>query len=147
MASLVSLRRVEQNVALDYTAHAPSQDRLLFCPFQGAVAATLFAAHLCRRRPELPPPRFAILFSGFRHPWPRPGSAALAGLALGDGPLPFPALVVSGANDETIPPAQAAALGELYAEHELYVHDADHGHAVPQRAKDLQRFAEFLERF
>tara|TARA_B110001452_G_scaffold248669_1_gene235607 strand:- start:412 stop:1113 length:702 start_codon:yes stop_codon:yes gene_type:complete len=114
-------------------------------PFDGVLGfsqgATL-AALLCLTPAEMPPFRFAVLFSGFM-----PRDASLEPLfGVTDGPPPaqlaLPSLHVMGTADALVPVSSSRRLAECFADPLIHTHEG--GHAVISSAELRAQLKEFV---
>ncbi|CAE7659892.1 Ovca2, partial [Symbiodinium sp. CCMP2456] len=101
---------------------------------QGAILGAALCAEL--QRQGLPPPRCAVLISGFGKPVPE-------GVIFPSQPLPIPSLHIWGAEDDHIPAWASEALASRFEAAKTHAHGGQH--FVPQKAADLNVVVDFLK--
>ncbi|XP_028938368.1 esterase OVCA2 [Ornithorhynchus anatinus] len=117
--------------------HGPFDGLLGFS--QGAALVALVCALGQAGDPRFPPPRFAILVSGFRPRGPRPAPPLLR------APVELPSLHVLGEADRVIPARESRELAACFPGAVTLVHPG--GHFVPAAAPQRQVYLNFLDQF
>jgi len=108
-------------------------------PYLSSISATSLRRplghHRRARRPDAPPPRFAILCGGFRRPWPAEAGGYWPPPQ--SSPLPTPSLHVIGERDTVVAPCRSEELLAAFVGPSVHRHDlvgepaAMGGHVVP----------------
>ena len=113
---------------------------------QGALMASLLAAHLVEKRGEVQPPRGLVLCGGFRLPYP----AEAKSLWPPSTPLRVPSLHIIGVQDTVVAPCRSEELMSEFDRPEVWRHEligeprAYGGHVVPWDSAFHDRLARFL---